>query len=287
MRMYNYASGRRAAARSGKLEDWNMKRMKKALVGLMAGCLLAALCACASTSTNASPSPSGEAASPAASAENTLVMATNAAFPPYEYYENGKIVGIDAEIAAKIAEKLGMTLKIEDMEFESIIAAVQGGKADMGMAGLTVDETRKKSVDFTTTYTTSHQVIIVPENSSIKDVDGLEGQTIGVQQSTTGDLYVTDQFGDKAVQRYSKGADAILALSQGKVDAVVIDQEPAKVFVQQNKGLKTLESEYATEEYAICVKKGNTELLGKIDTALQELIQDGTVQSILDKYIKA
>lgn len=216
-----------------------------------------------------------------------LVMATNAEFPPYEYHEGDEIVGIDAEIAAEIADKLGMTLEISDMEFGSIIAAVQTGRADMAMAGLTVTEDRLESVNFSTTYAIGKQVIIVPEDSDIASPDDLDGKTVGVQENTTGDIYISDDYGDDAVQRYRKGAEAVLALKQGRVDAVVIDNEPAKVFVEQNEGLKILETEYVIEEYAIAVAKENTELFDKINSALEELIADGTVQAILDKYISA
>ena len=241
----------------------------------------------ASEEVTESAAPSEEAAT---SEKPVLTMATNAAFPPYEYTEGDKIVGIDAEIAALIADKLGMTLKIEDMEFESIITSVQNGKVDMAMAGLTVNEERKKAVSFTTSYATGKQVIIVAEGSEIASAEDLEGKTIGVQLSTTGDFYITWDLVDtnKAkIERYNKGADAVQALAQGKIDAVVIDNEPAKVFVEQNKGLKILETEYALEDYAIAVGKDNTELLNNIDSVLQELIDSGEVQKILDKYIKA
>jgi len=167
-----------------------------------------------------------------------LKMATNAAFPPYEYYEGGKIVGIDAEIAAAIADKLGRKLVIEDMEFGSIIAAVTSGKVDMGMAGMTVTEDRLQSVDFTTPYAKGIQVVIVVEGSKIKTVDDLyaEGANykIGVQQDTTGDIYATDDFGEDRVQRFNKGADAVQALVTGKIDCVIIDNEPAKAFVESH-----------------------------------------------------
>lgn len=219
-----------------------------------------------------------------------LVWATNAEFPPYEYYDGDKVVGIDAEIAALIADKLGMEAEVSDMNFDSIIAAVQSGKADMGMAGMTVTNERKQAVDFSTSYATGKQVIIVKEDSDIASPDDLEGKTIGVQQSTTGDLYITWDYIDTGlaeITRYNKGADAVMALTQGKVDAVVIDSEPAKVFVSQNEGLKILDTEYVTEEYAIAVKKGNTELLDKINTALDELTKSGEIQAVIDKYIKA
>ncbi len=237
------------------------------------------------------PAATEEAASTEAPAEGgELVMGTNAQFAPYEYYEGEKIVGIDAEIAALIAEKLGMTLKIEDMEFDSVIPSVQSGKVDIGMAGLTVTDERKVAVDFTTSYATGKQVIIVKEDSTIADAAGLEGKTIGVQLSTTGDLYITWDLVDNdlaKIERYNKGADAVQALVQGKIDAVVIDNEPAKVFVSKNEGLKILETEYTLEDYAIAISKDSPELRDKIDAALQELIASGDVQVIVDKYIKA
>ena len=222
--------------------------------------------------------------------DNTLTMGTNAQFPPYEYYEGEDIVGIDAEVAGLIADKLGMKLEIEDMEFDSIIPAVQSGKIDIGMAGMTVTEERQEKVSFTQSYATGKQVIIVADGSDIASAEDLEGKTIGVQLSTTGDLYITWDLVDKdlaKIERYNKGADAVQALVQGKIDAVVIDNEPAKVFVQQNEGLKILETEYITEQYAICISKNNADLLKKIDTALGELIESGEVQKVLDKYIKA
>jgi arginine/lysine/histidine transporter system substrate-binding protein len=220
----------------------------------------------------------------------TLVMATNAEFPPYEYHEGGEIVGIDAEIAAAIAEKLGMELVIEDMAFDSIIAAVQSGKADIGLAGMTVTEDRLKSINFSDSYATGKQVIIVSEDSDIMSADDLEGKTIGVQGSTTGDLYITWDYIDDGlaeIERYNKGVDAVLALMQGKVDAVVIDNEPAKVFVSQNEGLVILETEYVIEEYAAAIAKDNEDLLEKVNAALTDLKESGKLQEIIDKYISA
>ena len=212
----------------------------------------------------------------------TLVMATNASFPPYEYYENEKIVGIDAEVAELIAQKLGMTLEIKDMEFGSIIGAVQTGTVDMGMAGMTVTEDRLVTVDFSDTYATAVQVIIVKEDSEIKSADDLEGKKIGVQENTTGDIYVTADFGEESVKRYSKGNDAVAALSAGIVDAVIIDNEPAKNYVAANEGLKVLDTSYADEEYAIAVSKDNTELKEKINAALAELKEER--ESLVSEY---
>lgn len=214
-----------------------------------------------------------------------LIMATNAEFPPYEYYDGDEIVGIDAEFAQKIADELGMKLEIEDMAFDSIIPAVQSGKATFGAAGMTVDEKRKKQVDFSDPYYTGRQVIIVAEaNKEIASPDDLEGKKIGVQQGTTGDIYITDDYGDDAVERYNKGFEAVQALLQNKIDAVVIDDQPAKVFVEQNEGLKILETEYVEEDYALCFKKGS-DLVGKVNEVIAKLKADGTFDAIVEKYI--
>lgn len=220
-----------------------------------------------------------------------LTMATNAQFPPYEYYEGDKIVGIDAEIAEAIADKLGMTLKIEDVEFDSVLTGVQSGKYDIGLAGITVTPERQQSMDFSDTYATGIQSIIVPEGSEITSVDDLMADgaayKVGVQLSTTGDIYATDDFGADRVQKFQSGADAVAALTAGKIDCVIIDNQPAKSYVAANEGLTILDSAYTEEEYALCTAKGNDELLTKINGAIAELKEDGTIQSILDKYIVA
>ena len=216
-----------------------------------------------------------------------LTMATNAYFPPYEYYEGDTIIGIDAEIAEAIASKLGLTLKIEDMEFDSIITAVTAGKADMGLAGMTVTEERKQNVNFSDTYAQGVQVVIVPEDSDIASIDDLDGKLIGVQLGTTGDIYCTDDYGEENVEQYNKGNDAVMALKSGKVDAVVIDNEPAKSYVAANEGLKILDTEYVTEDYAAAINKDNTALLDAINAALAELKADGTLDAIVGKYITA
>lgn len=218
----------------------------------------------------------------------TLTMVTNAEFPPYEYTEGGEVVGIDAEVAKAIADKLGMKLEIVDTKFDSIIPGVQSGKYDMGMAGLTVTPEREQNVAFSDSYATGIQSIIVKEDSEIKSVDDLSSSTkIGVQLGTTGDIYAKDDFGADAVVEMDKGADAVQALLAGKIDCVIIDNEPAKSFVEANPGLKILDTAYAQEDYAICFAKENTELKEKVNTALKELIADGTLQKIVDKYINA
>ena len=243
---------------------------------------------------SSSEAAGAESAQPAdtGDGDNTLVMATNAFFEPYEYYEGDDIVGIDAEVGKAIADKLGMDFEISDVDFDAIIPNVQSGKASMGMAGMTVTEDRQKNVNFTRSYATAVQVVIVPEGSDIAAIDDMAGKKIGVQQGTTGDIYCSapveeDGFGEENVTRYNKGTDAVMALLSGKVDCVVIDNEPAKAFVAANEGLKILDTAYAEEEYAICIAKDNEELLEKVDTALGELIDDGTVQKIVDKYITA
>lgn len=291
--------------------------MKKNLAILAAAaCMAAALTACGSTNTatsgtadagtapesnvkttgdsgsagTASAANDGSGGGSEASGKETkasggkLIMATNAEFPPYEFYDNNQIVGIDADIARAIATKLGMELEITDMAFDSLIPALQSGKADFVAAGMTVDPDRLKNVDFTDTYATAAQVIIVTEDSPVKALDDLEGKKIGVQTGTTGDIY-TDKIKDAKVQRFNKGMEAVMALSQEKIDAVIIDKEPAKVFAEQKQGLKILSDAFEEEQYAIAIKKGNTELLNKMNGALKELKDSGELQKIVDRYI--
>ena len=269
-----------------------MKKLSIAMLSMvLAGSML--LTACGGGNTQATED-TGSDTQQSETAENTeggvLRMATNATFPPYEYYEGDEVVGIDPEIAAAIAEKLGMTLEINDMDFDPAIAAAQTGQADIVMEGLTVTDDRKEKINFTDSYATGVQVVIVPEDSDIQSVDDLEGKLIGVQQGTTGDLYCSDTpenggFGEENVQKFTSGPVAVEALKNGQIDCVVIDNEPAKNYVAQNEGLKILDTEYVTEEYAIGISKDNPELLEQINAALQELRDDGTIQSIIDKYI--
>ncbi len=216
-----------------------------------------------------------------------LTMGTNATFPPYEYKDGDDVVGIDPDIAQALADKLGLKLEVVDMEFDSLIASVQSGKVDIVLAGMTVNEERKKNVDFTDAYANGVQVIIVAEGSDISTFDDLAGKLIGVQQGTTGHVYCSDDWGEGNVVAFQSGAAAVQALQQGKVDCVVIDQEPAKAFVEANDGLKILDTQYANEDYAAAVSKKNPKLTEALNKALQELKDDGTVQEILDKYIKA
>ena len=220
--------------------------------------------------------------------EGKLVMVTNAEFPPYEYHEGDQIVGIDAEIAAAIAQELGLELEIEDIAFDSIIPELVSGKADFAMAGMTVTEERKTSVDFSNTYAQASQKVIVKEGSDIASPDDLAGKIVGVQLGTTGDIYVTDLEAEgTTVERYSKGFEAVQALSQNKIDAVVIDEQPAQVFVGQTEGLVILDESFTDEEYAAAVKKGNTALLDAINGALASLEESGKLDEIVAKYITA
>ena len=216
-----------------------------------------------------------------------LVMVTNAEFPPYEFHDQNAIVGIDVEIAGAIAEQLGLELEIEDIAFDSIIPEIVSGKADIGAAGMTVTEDRKQNVDFSDTYAHATQVIIVKEDSEIKGVADLEGKIMGVQQGTTGDIYVSGDYGDEAVERYAKGMEAVQALAQGKVDAVVIDGEPAKQYIKEVEGLKIIDESYTDEDYAIAIKKGNTAMVEAVNAALAELKSEGKLDEIVAKYIQA
>ena len=221
--------------------------------------------------------------------KKTIKVATNVAFPPYEYYEDEKAVGIDVDIMQAICDKLGYEMELSDMEFGSIITAVASGKIDVGFGAITITEERAKSVHFTTSYSTGIQSIIVKEDSPIASVEDLHGDKIkiGVQQDTTGDIYATGDFGEDHIARFNKGADAVQALLTGKCSAVIIDNSPAETFVAQNKGLKILPTVYAEEEYGFELSYDNEELYNEVNGALEELLKDGTVQKIVDKYINA
>ena len=242
----------------------------------------------AATGSDAETTAADIVENPAPTGDDVLVMGTNAAFPPYEFVaEDGSYAGIDVEIANAVAEKLGKTVEVKDMEFDSLIPAVAGGSIDFVMAGLTVTDERKETVDFSDTYATGVQVIIVKEDSDIASVEDLAGKKIGVQAGTTGDIYVTDEFGQENVSQFNNGSLAVQALINDQVDCVVIDNEPAKNFVAANEGLKILETEYTVEDYAAAFSKQNTELHDQFNAALAELIADGTVKGIIDKYITA
>ena len=279
--------------------------MKKALSLMTAAALVLSLAACGSTASSAASSEavssdaaSSEAASSEAASETEtaelstvepgkLIMSTNAAFPPYEMTtDSGEFEGIDIETAQAIADKLGLELQIDDMDFDAALLAVQQGKSDMVMAGVTVTDERQNVMDFTDSYATGIQSIIVKEDSDIASVDDLAGKKIGTQRGTTGYLYCSDDFGDENVVAYDDGLTAVQMLNNGQVDCVVIDNAPAKEFIAANPGLKILDTSYAEEDYAIGMAK-NSPLEDAVNSVLEELKADGTLQAIVDKYITA
>lgn len=215
---------------------------------------------------------------------NVLVMGTNAEFEPFEYYEGTEIVGFDVEVAKAIAEKMGKELKMEDMAFDSLLLALGSSKVDFVIAGLTVDDERKQQADFTQTYFKSKQVIIVKaDNTEINTVDNLVGKKVGVQLGTTGDIASSAVEGVEVI-RLDKGTQAIADLQNGKVDAVVIDEEPAKKMIAGKDDLKIVEAPFVEEEYAIAVKKGDQALVDEINKALDELKSSGEYDAIYEKY---
>ena len=252
--------------------------MKKLFAVLLSAMLLLAMAACGEQ-----PQTPDDTQEPA-----VLHMATEGTFPPYEYYDNGQLVGIDIEVAGAIAEKLGMKLETTDIAFDSIIPGVQAGKYDIGMAGVTVSEERLQQVNFSDSYATGVQVVIVKEGGKVQSLDDMADAIIGTQSGTTGFIYASGDFGDDHVKSFTKTTDAVEALKNGQVDCVMLDNEPAKALVAANPdaGLSILDTAYANEDYAIAINKQNTDLLNQINAALAELKADGTLQSIIDKYIK-
>ena len=264
-----------------------MKKFSIAMLSMvLAGSML--LTGCGGSKTADSSSDAQDSTTSTSAEGGTLRMGTNATFPPYEFVgDDGNVQGIDVDIAAAIADKLGMKLEVTDMEFDSLIPALQSDTVDVALAGMTVTPDRQENVDFSDSYAKGVQVIIVKDGSDIASPDDLEGKNIGVQTGTTGDIYCSDDIqaaGLGEVVPYATGTDAVLALTTGKVDCVVIDNEPAKAFVAANEGLKILDTEYAVEDYAIALAKGS-ELTAKINDALAELKADGTLDAIVAKYI--
>ena len=249
------------------------------------------------TSSEASATEAGDYGEFTTIEEGKLIMSTNAQFPPYEMVADGEgfngtgFEGIDVEIASAIADKLGLELQIDDMEFDSALLAVQNNTADVMLAGLSYSEERDEVVDFTDSYATGVQVVIVKDGSDVT-MDNLGEKMIGTQRGTTGYIYASDTpenggYGEDHVLAYDNGATAVQALMNGQIDAVIIDEAPAKEFVAANEGLTILPGNWVEEQYCAAVNEGNTELLNAINTALNELMDDGTVQEILDKYITA
>ena len=274
------------------------RRSFLAAAGLSVAALALTACGGSSSSVASSVASSAAASTSASTSASAgelttvmagkLTMATNATFPPYEMTpDSGDIEGIDVDTAKAIAEKLGLELQVDDMEFDAALLSVQQGKADIAMAGITVTDERKAVMAFSDSYATGIQSIIVPEGSDIASPDDLAGKKIGTQRGTTGYIYCTDDFGEDSVVAYDNGLTAVQALNNGQVDAVVIDNAPAKEYVAANPGLKVLETSYAEEDYAIGMNKDNTALVEAVNAALEELKADGTLQSIVDKYITA
>ena len=280
--------------------------MKKILAMAMALVMALGLSACGGSNSAASSSAAGSVSGSASGSVSNgdpafttvtpgkLTMSTNASFPPYEMVaDDGSFEGIDIEVAGAIAEKLGLELQVDDMGFDAALQAAQTGKSDMVMAGVTVTEERQAVMDFSNSYANGVQVVIVKEGSPIQTVDDLaNANMIGCQMGTTGYIYCSDTpenggFGEDHVTPYDDGAAAVQALMNGQIDAVVIDNMPAQEYVAANPGLKILDGEFTNEDYAIGVAKGNTALLDAINDALEELTNDGTIQSIVDKYISA
>ena len=258
--------------------------MKKLFAVLLAAMMLLAMVACGNDTSDPTPTPDPTPDT------KTLYMATEVPFAPYEYYDGDKLVGIDVDVANAIAEKLGMKLEVVDIAFDSIVSGVQAGKYDMGMAGMTVNEERLEKVNFSDSYATGIQVVIVKEGGKVKSLDDMaaDGVVIGTQSGTTGFLFASEDFGDEKVKGFAKTTDAVEALKNGQVDCVLLDNAPAEALVDANPdaGLSILETAYTVEDYAIAINKENTDLQAKINAALAELVADGTLQSIIDKYIK-
>lgn len=222
--------------------------------------------------------------------EHTIIVGTNAEFPPFEFVDDsGDYDGFDIAVMKEVGNRMGMNVEVTNMEFKSLIGAMEAKQIDVIAAGMTVTEDRKKSVDFTDSYYTSRQYIVVQKgNDTIKQASDLDGKKIAVQEGTTGDLVASgdyDTIKDADVKRFKKGADAIMDLKNGSVDAVIIDMNPAQEFVKANDDLKIVEDESATEEYAFAIQKGNTQLAESINNCLEEMKEDGTFDSLIEKYI--
>ena len=257
-----------------------MKKMNKIIAAVMALVLVFALAACSKESGSASSDASFSTVN-----SGKLTMATSPDFPPYENTDDsGSVVGIEIEIMEKIAEKLGLELQIDTMDFDSALVAVENGKTDMAVSGITVTDKRKLTMNFTDSYTTAVQVIVVPEGSDVT-LDNLGEKLIGTQRGTTGFLYTTDDYGEDHVIGYDTYTTVVQALLNGQIDCIVMDDSVAKAYVAQNPGLTILDTEYAVEDYAFAVYKENDALTDAVNKALGELIDDGTVQGIIDKWI--
>ena len=265
---------------------------KAALAAAVITCAFALACSLIGCASGGTDSSSADAGNTSASTDGkTLRVAMELAYPPFETKDDaGNPEGLAVDFIRDFGAAYGYDVQIENTAWDGLIPSLQSDKADLVISSMTITDERKQSVDFSTSYATGIQAIVVKEDSPITSVDDLYADgadyQIGVQQDTTGDIYCSDDFGDDHVQRFNKGADAVAALVSGKLDCVVIDNEPAKSFVAANEGLKVLDTAYAVEDYAAAFAKGS-ELTEPFNKALEELIADGTVQKIVDKYISA
>lgn len=218
--------------------------------------------------------------------KESIQVGLSADFPPYEFYEDGKIVGIDPEIIQALAEEMGTQVEIQDMKFASVLAGLENGKIDVGISGITASDERKKSMDFTDSYAKSVQKVLVAKGGSVNAVEDLTGKKIGVQLGTTGAILAMDEFGEENVSQFDKYGDAVLSLTSGKIDAIILDAQPAEKYAEGSEGkLEVLETPYVEEEYAIAVAKDNKELVDALNKALATLKEKGTIDEILNKYI--
>ena len=218
--------------------------------------------------------------------KNEIIMVTEAGFAPYEYYENGEIVGVDVAIAKEIAKELGKKLVVKNVDFDSIVSELKSGKADFAAAGMSITEERKKQVDITIEYVTSNQVVVVKKDSSLNDITQLDGKRIAVQLGTVGDSYVTENYKNSEINRQKKFLVAAEAVKNNKADCIVMDQIPAQQLVSQNPELKILDGILFKDSYGMAVKKGNTELLDAMNTVLQRLIDEEKIEEYIIEYSK-
>lgn len=271
-----------------------MKKHSKIFAFILAAAMMVSTAGCAQSATTAS------SASTAASttidkikADGFITMTTNAEFEPFEYKDGENFAGIDIDISKKIAEKLGVELRINDVAFDTLTTELASGKTNFVAAGMTENEDRKKNVDFSDSYFDATQSIIVLKNSAIKSRADLNGKKVGVQQGTTGDTFCTNEDGTSDIkvastERYSKGVDAVTDLINGKIDAVVIDDFPAKKFIQKNADkLVKLDEALTVEKYAIAVKKGDAEMLKVVNEVLVEMKSNGDLDKVISKYKSA
>lgn len=216
--------------------------------------------------------------------DNKLILVTEAGFAPYEFYQNGEIVGVDIDIAKEIAKELGKELVVKDVSFDFLINEVKSGKADFAAAGISITDERKKQVDFTDEYTVSNQVVVVKKDSPITSFDEISNKKIAVQLGTVADLYVSDNYPDATLVQHKKYLSAVEDVKANKVDCLIMDELPAKEIVKANSGLKIMDGILFQDRYGMIVKKGNDKLRKQINKVLKRLIDDGTIEKLVLKY---